>query len=219
MSAAACTEQLGVAGPWHERLPHFRMDHMPSSGAELQTEYLIPRKHAVDALLAIDGIRDRFAPLLQISEVRTIAADELWMSTAYQRASVALHFTWQHDWPAVHQVLPGIEDALAPFEPRPHWGKVFTMPPDVVRSRYPRLAEFATCSAGTIRWGNSATRSWSATSSAEAEAGDGRWSLPAIGGSDPCRTSPWRQGAPGAARRRPDSAWRRSPSRPPRQRS
>jgi xylitol oxidase len=143
MSAAACTEQLGVAGPWHERLPHFRMDHMPSSGAELQTEYLIPRQHAVDALLAIDGIRDRFAPLLQISEVRTVAADELWMSTAYQRASVALHFTWQPDWPAVHQVLPGIEAELAPFEPRPHWGKVFTLPPEMVRSRYAKLPEFA----------------------------------------------------------------------------
>jgi alditol oxidase len=142
MSAANCTEQLGVAGPWHERLPHFRMDHTPSSGAELQTEYLIPRHHAVAALLAIDGIRDRFASLLQISELRTVAADELWMSPSYRRASVAIHFTWQLDWTGVHQVLPDIEDALAPFEPRPHWGKLFTIPPEVVRSRYEKLPAF-----------------------------------------------------------------------------
>jgi xylitol oxidase len=142
MSTAALTEQLGVPGPWYERLPHFRMDHMPSSGAELQTEYLIPRQHAPDALLAIDGIRDRFSSVLQISEVRTIAPDDLWMSTAFGRASVAFHFTWQPDWGAVRRVLPYIEKALAPFDPRPHWGKVFTMAPETVRSSYEKLPQF-----------------------------------------------------------------------------
>jgi xylitol oxidase len=142
MSAAACTEQLGVPGPWHERLPHFRMDHMPSSGDELQTEYLVSRAQAVRALLAIDSIRDRFSALVQIAEVRTIAADDLWMSTAFGRASVALHFTWLPDWGAVQQVLPALEDALAPFEPRPHWGKLSTMSAEDVQSRYPRLPEF-----------------------------------------------------------------------------
>jgi xylitol oxidase len=143
MSTAALTEQLGVSGPWHERLPHFRMDHMPSSGAELQTEYLIPRQHAPDALLAIDGIRDRFSAVLQISEVRTIAADDLWMSTAFGRASVAFHFTWQPDWGTVRRVLPHIENALAPFDPRPHWGKIFTMAPETVQSSYEKLPQFA----------------------------------------------------------------------------
>jgi xylitol oxidase len=143
MSAEACTEQLGVPGRWHERLPHFRMDFMPSSGAELQSEYLIPRQHAVDALLAVDAVRDRFAPLLQISEVRTIAADDLWMSTAYHRASVALHFTWQPDWEAARLVLPYVEAALEPFDPRPHWGKLFTMPPEAVRASYEKLPQFA----------------------------------------------------------------------------
>jgi alditol oxidase len=143
MSTEALTEQLGVPGPWHERLPHFRMDHMPSSGAELQTEYLIPRDHAAEAMLAIDAVRDRFSALLQISELRTIASDDLWMSTAFSRPSVAFHFTWQPDWKAVRQVLPDIEDALAPFGPRPHWGKLFTMSPEAVRSSYDRLPEFA----------------------------------------------------------------------------
>jgi alditol oxidase len=143
MPADACTEQLGVAGPWHERLPHFRMDFMPSSGAELQSEYLIPRQFAVEALLAIEDVRERFAPVLQVSEVRTIAADELWMSTAYDRPSVAFHFTWQPDWDAVRVVLPAIEDALGPFEPRPHWGKLFTMSPEAVRASYEKLPRFA----------------------------------------------------------------------------
>jgi xylitol oxidase len=143
MSAAASTEQLGIAGPWHERLPHFRMDHTPSSGAELQTEYLIPRRHAADALQALDLIRDRFATLVQVSEVRTIAADQLWMSTAYGRDSVAIHFTWQHDWDGVRRVLPIIEGVLAAFDPRPHWGKLFTMSPDALRSSYEKLPQFA----------------------------------------------------------------------------
>ncbi len=142
MPADACTAQLGVPGPWHERLPHFRMDHMPSAGAELQTEYLLPRRHAVDALIAIDGLRDRIAPLLQVSEVRTVAADDLWMSTAVGRESVALHFTWVPDWPSVRELLPALEAALAPFEPRPHWGKLSTMAPEAIQATYPRLRDF-----------------------------------------------------------------------------
>jgi xylitol oxidase len=142
MPADACTEQLGVAGPWHERLPHFRMDHMPSSGAEIQTEYLIPREHATEALLALARVRETFAPLLQVSEWRTVAADELWMSTAYGRESVAIHFTWQPDSDGVQRILPIVEEALAPFAPRPHWGKVFTMSPAAVRASYEKLPNF-----------------------------------------------------------------------------
>src|SRR5262249_36771103 len=95
ISAVSCTPQMGIPGPWYERLPHFRMDYTPSNGEELQTEYFVPRQHAVAAFRAIDRIRDHVAPLLQISEVRTIAADDLWMSPCYQRACVAIHFTWK----------------------------------------------------------------------------------------------------------------------------
>ena len=143
MPTDALTEQLGVAGPWHARVPHFRMDHTPSAGAELQTEYLIPRQHAPAALLALDAIRERFAPVLMVSEVRTIAADPLWMSMASGRASAAIHFTWQPDWDGVRAVLPLIEGALEPFDPRPHWGKLFTMSPDRVRASYERMPSFA----------------------------------------------------------------------------
>jgi len=142
ISPENCTEQMGVAGPWYERLPHFRMGFMPSAGKELQSEYFVPRPHAVEAILAIERLRDIVRPQLLISEIRTIAADDLWMSTAYKRDSVALHFTWKQDWPAVSKVLPEIERELAPFEPRPHWGKLFTMAPAQLRSRYERLEEF-----------------------------------------------------------------------------
>jgi alditol oxidase len=142
MPAAYCTQQLGVPGPWHERLPHFRLEFTPSSGEELQSEYLVPREHAVEALAAIDRIRDRVAPVLQISEIRTVAADDLWLSPSYQRPSMAIHFTWIKDTSAVRPVLAAIEDQLAPLRARPHWGKLFTVSPAVVRGLYERLPDF-----------------------------------------------------------------------------
>ncbi|NUT30870.1 MAG: FAD-binding protein [Streptomyces sp.] len=142
MPAVNCTEQFGVPGPWHERLPHFRAEFTPSSGAELQSEYLLPRGYAVDALRALDGIRATLAPVLQTCEVRTVAADEQWLSPCHGRDTVALHFTWIEDTAAVLPVVRRLEEALDAFEPRPHWGKVFTMPAEVVRGRYPRLADF-----------------------------------------------------------------------------
>ena len=138
----ACTAQLGVPGPWFDRLPHFRLDHTPSAGEELQSEFLVGREHAVAAFDAIHALRDRLEPLVFVSEIRTIAADGLWLSPAYGRSSVAFHFTWRPDWPSVRALLPVIEAALEPFEPRPHWAKLFTMAPEIVRSRYERLPDF-----------------------------------------------------------------------------
>jgi len=142
LSAENCTEQMGIPGPWFERLPHFKMDFTPSSGEELQTEYLIPRQHGIAAIEAINHIRGQIAPLLQISEIRTVAADALWMSPCYQQPCVALHFTWKMDWEAVRQLLPLLEEQLAPFQARPHWGKLFTMQPMQVRALYERLSDF-----------------------------------------------------------------------------
>jgi xylitol oxidase len=141
MSAASCTEQLGVPGPWHERLPHFRLDHTPSSGAELQTEYLVPRRHAAAALDAVQAMAPQVAAVLQVSELRTVAADDLWLSMAYEQDSLALHFTWVDDAAAVAPVVAELEQRLAPFGPRPHWGKVFSMPPAAVQPLYPRLTD------------------------------------------------------------------------------
>ncbi|MGW1028755.1 FAD-binding protein [Streptomyces sp. NPDC002577] len=142
MPAVNCTQQFGVPGPWHERLPHFRAEFMPSSGAELQSEYLLDRSDALAALHALDAIREKIAPVLQICEVRTVAADDQWLSPAYGRDTVALHFTWVADTEAVLPVVSLVEHQLAPFAPRPHWGKVFTTSPATLRQRYPRMSEF-----------------------------------------------------------------------------
>ncbi|MGW2709592.1 FAD-binding protein [Streptomyces sp. NPDC001356] len=142
MPAVNCTRQLGVPGPWHERLPHFRAEFTPSSGEEIQSEYLLPRPAALDALHAVDGIRDTVAGVLQTCEVRTIAADPQWLSPAHGRDSVALHFTWVKDEAAVLPVVRRLEEALEPFGPRPHWGKVFRTPSAVLRERYARFADF-----------------------------------------------------------------------------
>lgn len=136
------TAQLGVPGPWHERLPHFRMEFTPSHGDELQSEYLVPREHAPDALRAVRAMADRVAPLLLISEVRTIASDDLWLSTAYGRESVGLHFTWKPLQPDVMALLPALEEALAPFAARPHWGKLFADADRALAGLYPRMGEF-----------------------------------------------------------------------------
>ncbi len=142
LSAEACTPQMGIAGAWYDRLPHFRLDFTPSSGAELQSEYIVPYRNAVRALHAVYALREFITPHLQISEVRAIAADELWMSPCYGQACIAIHFTWHKQWEAVREVLPLIEAALMPLEARPHWGKLFTMPAEVVQSLYPRLSDF-----------------------------------------------------------------------------
>jgi xylitol oxidase len=139
---APCTEQMGVPGPWYQRLPHFRMEFQPSAGAELQSEYFVARRDAVAALTALHAAQDQFAGPLMVSELRTIAADELWLSHNYQQDCLAFHFTWHQDWPAVSKALDAIEAALAPFNPRPHWGKLFTMPRATLRSRYARLGDF-----------------------------------------------------------------------------
>jgi alditol oxidase len=142
MPAMYCTDQQGVPGPWFERLPHFRPDFTPSSGDELQSEYFVPRRHAARALRVLNEINDQIAPVLQISEIRTIAADGLWLSPAYLQETVAFHFTWVKDIRRVLPVVRLIEDRLAPFGARPHWGKVFTTPPDVLHSLYRRLPDF-----------------------------------------------------------------------------
>jgi xylitol oxidase len=136
------TTQLGVAGAWSAHLPHFRIDSTPSNGDEIQTEYFIDRVDAPAALAAVRELGADIAPHLLVTELRTMAADDLWMSPATGRESLAIHFTFKNDQAAVEALCPRIEAALEPFAPRPHWGKVNTMPKAVVASRYPRFADF-----------------------------------------------------------------------------
>lgn len=142
MPAGFCTQQGGVPGPWHERLPHFRPEFTPSAGEELQSEFLLAREQAPEAIGALLALGDRIAPVLQVSEIRTVAADDLWLSPAYGRDSVAFHFTWIKDAAAVAPVIGAIEEALLPLGARPHWGKVFTVQPAQVAARYERAEDF-----------------------------------------------------------------------------
>jgi xylitol oxidase len=142
LSAENCTEQMGVPGPWYERLPHFRMGFTPSAGKELQSEYFVPRQNAVEAIFAIARLHEQISPHLLITEIRVIAADELWMSPCYKQPSVTIHFTWKQDWPAVSKLLPVIEKELAPFRSRPHWGKLFSIAPAQLHPVYERLPDF-----------------------------------------------------------------------------
>jgi len=141
-SAEHCTEQMGVPGPWYERMPHFKMNFTPSNGAELQTEYFVPRSRGYEAIRAVETLHEKIAPHLFITELRSIAADELWTSMAYKRDSLAIHFTWKPETPEVMALLPQIEEKLAPFDARPHWAKLFTVPPAALAARYEKLPEF-----------------------------------------------------------------------------
>ena len=153
--AVHCTEQGGAPGPWHERLPHFRLDFTPSSGDELQTEYLVPRDRAVELLTDLELLAPRIHPLLHVSEIRTMQGDGLWLSGAFGRDTVGIHFTWQRR-PEVAGILADLDDVFAGRGGRPHWGKLYDADPAAIASRYPRFADFATLAAemdpsGTFR--------------------------------------------------------------------
>ena len=140
--AEACTDQLNTVGPWYERLPHFKLNFTPSSGQELQSEFFVPFDRGYEAIHAVETLRDKITPHLYITELRAIAADNLWMSMAYKRPSLALHFTWKPETAAVMNIVPQIEAKLAPFQARPHWGKVFTMNTAQIEPLYPRINDF-----------------------------------------------------------------------------
>jgi alditol oxidase len=142
MPADYATQQGGVPGPWNERLPHFRLEFTPSNGDELQSEYFVPRERSAEAFDALRVLGNQLAPVLQVSEVRTIAADDLWLSPSQGRDTVALHFTWIQDENAVLPVAAAIEEALIPLDARPHWGKVFAADAAYLRAAYPKVPDF-----------------------------------------------------------------------------
>ncbi|PRY89009.1 xylitol oxidase [Mongoliibacter ruber] len=144
MDAESCSEQLGTPGPWYDRLPHFKMEFQPSAGKELQSEFFVSLEKGYEAIMAVKEMSEQIHPHLFISEIRTIKADDLWMSTAYQRDSVAIHTTWKQEIPEVMALLPQMESKLEKFNPRPHWAKLFTIPYSTLSSRYPKLEAFKT---------------------------------------------------------------------------
>jgi xylitol oxidase len=141
-SAENVTEQMNVPGPWYDRMPHFKMGFTPSVGKELQSEFFVPIEHAYDAMMAMEKLHEKISPHLFISEIRTISGDNFWMSPCYKRTCVALHTTWKQEPEMVMKLIPLVEEQLAPFNARPHWAKLFTIPPPVLQSRYEKLADF-----------------------------------------------------------------------------
>ena len=142
LSAENCTDQLGIASPWYNRLPHFKMGFTPSGGKELQSEFFVPHRNAMDAILALEKKKELINPQLLISEIRTVATDELWMSPCYHQDSVAIHFTWKQNPDEVGKLIPMIESELAPYKVKPHWGKLFSLNPGTLHERYERFADF-----------------------------------------------------------------------------
>jgi len=142
LDPTSCTPQLGRPGLWSDRLPHFRMGYTPSSGQEIQSEYLFPRRHAMGAIEAVHALAEGMRPILLASEIRRVAADRLWMSMNYEEDSVGIHFTWKREPEAVQEMVAQIEDALTPFEARPHWGKVFHADAAAIAPLYKRHSDF-----------------------------------------------------------------------------
>ena len=142
LDPANCTPQLGVPGLWSDRLPHFRMEFTPSNGEEIQSEFHIPAACGPEAIRALLPLRDTLSHVLQVLEIRSIKADSLWLSPQYHRDSVAFHMTWDPDVASVDAAVRLVEQALSPFDPRPHWGKVFTRTQPAVAAKYERHGDF-----------------------------------------------------------------------------
>ena len=147
MDGSVCTGQMGVQGAWHERLFHFAIGNTASAGAELQSEFFVSRSDAPAAIAALHAAQERFSSALFISEIRSVAADTLWLSSAYQQETIGFHFTWRPEWDTTIAAVKAVEAALAPFRPRPHWAKLFTLPAQDVRSRYPKMGDFTSLAA------------------------------------------------------------------------
>jgi xylitol oxidase len=140
--ATNTTQQGGIPGPWNDRLAHFKLGFTPSNGDELQSEFLVPRSSIIPALTAVRELGARIAPVLLITEVRTMSADQLWLSGAYDTDAVGIHFTWKKLPTEVGELLPDIEAVLLPLGARPHWGKVFAAGVDQLAPLYPRFDDF-----------------------------------------------------------------------------
>jgi xylitol oxidase len=136
------TDQMGTFGPWYERMTHFKMSFDPSIGGELQAEYFLAIEYAFEAIMAVEALNEKLFPYLLITEIRTIMADDLWMSPFYKKDSIAIHFLFKPDWENVKILITLIEEKLEPYKPIPHWGKLFMMEPKTLQYRYERINDF-----------------------------------------------------------------------------
>jgi xylitol oxidase len=129
-------------GPSWDRLPHFRLAAVPSVGEELQSEYFVPRSTALETLRTIRALGPDIDRALHATELRSVAADELWLSPASGSDVLAIGFTWRDAPDLVYPLLPRLEERILPLGARPHWAKLFDVRGDALRSLYPRWDDF-----------------------------------------------------------------------------
>jgi xylitol oxidase len=141
-SAESVTTQRGIAGPWFERLPHFKMGFKPSTGKELQSEFFVHKDQAFEAMKAMQSLGPVISPHLFISEIRSVKSDELWMSPAYKKDSIAIHTTWHQDEKVQAELIPLVQNALRPYDPTPHWAKLSTIRGAALAKLFPRIDDF-----------------------------------------------------------------------------
>ena len=134
---------IGDLGPSWDRLPHFRLAAVPSVGEELQSEYFVPRDAAQAALAALRELGEDLDAALHVSELRTVAADDLWLSPAAGADVLAIGFTWRDAPELVLPLLPRIEERLLPLGARPHLAKLFHADAAALRDRSPGWDDFA----------------------------------------------------------------------------
>jgi xylitol oxidase len=142
LSGHACTKQLRVPGPWCERLPHFLIDRIPASGEEIQSEYFVDRAHAMAAIEALRAFKPEMADIFMIGEIRTVAQDDLWLSMAYGRETVAFHFSWFMHPARLAELQPKLDGLFAQFDARPHWGKTADYRGEYLERVYPKFGDF-----------------------------------------------------------------------------
>ena len=133
---------FGVPGPWLERLPHFRPEVVPGPVGHLQSEYMVPRVNATEAIAKLRSIGERIERHLWTTEIRTMTADTLWLSPSYGEDRVGIHFSWRREPDAVRAITGEIEAMLLPLGARPHWGKIIHARADQLTPLYPKLSAF-----------------------------------------------------------------------------
>lgn len=130
---------FGSPGPWSRRLPHFRLDSTPSRGHEIQVEWMVPRSAFPGVALSLREHGDLIDSMLVITELRTVAGDDQWLSPTQGQDVVGVHFTCNPDTDRVLSVLHVIEPILLAAGGRPHWGKFFLASAAELAPRYPQL--------------------------------------------------------------------------------
>ncbi len=120
----------------HEVLPNYR----PVPHTEM--EYSVPRAQGRACLEDIAHLlRTEFTGVQWPVEYRTVAADDVWLSTAYERETVTLsvHLPLGEDDAPYYRAC---EEIFLAYAGRPHWGKVHYLSGEQLAAAHPRWADW-----------------------------------------------------------------------------